>query len=51
MLIWAVMSAREADCHHTIVNIIADTTLHSVLSTALERSGGQTRPGCVACSI
>ena len=25
-----VMSAHEADCHHTIVNIIAVTTLHSV---------------------
>lgn len=30
MLIWTVMSAHEADCHHTIVNIIAVTTLHSV---------------------
>ncbi len=30
MLIWTVMSAHEADCHHTIVNITAVTTLHSV---------------------
>ena len=49
MLIWSVMSAHEADCHHTtIVNIIADPILHLVLSPTREISRaerGRLEPG------